>query len=835
VLKGVQKALHFGEARKIRELETVVASVNELEPEVLKLSDAELAAKTPEFQKRYDAGETLEDLLPETFAVVREVAQRTLGERHFDVQLMGGIILHRGQIAEMKTGEGKTLVATLPVYLNHFPRKGIHIVTVNDYLAKRDSEWMGTIYRFLGMDVGIIQAQMQPPERRLAYAADVTFGTNNEFGFDYLRDNMVMTLERQVQRGHHYAIIDEVDSILVDEARTPLIISGASSESVKLYRQFAQVARRLKKDADYEVDEKSRTVAVTEDGIRKVEGILGVENLYDEVHFNMVHHLDVAVKSREIFSNEVDYIIKDGEIIIVDEFTGRLMQGRRYSDGIHQAIEAKEGVRIKEESQTLATITFQNYFRMYDKLAGMTGTAATEADEFRHTYGLGTVVVPTNEPMIREDHPDFIYKTEKAKFEAVVEDIIECYERDQPVLVGTVSIEKSERLSDMLARRGIPHEVLNAKQHEREAEIVALAGEPQAIMIATNMAGRGTDIKLGEGVPELGGLKVIGTERHESRRIDNQLRGRSGRQGDQGKSRFYLSLEDDLMRRFASQAIGSLMERFNFPEDMPIEHKLVSKAIESAQKQVESQNFEVRKNLLKYDDVMNRQREVIYDERDRLIEGSDFGEVARQWVEDTIVSAVHTFTNPDIYPEDWNLDELLAYVNQVYPVTVSVKDMDVEGLTQEELIDILLEDVWGEYARREKEFGEDRMRELERNVMLEIIDNKWREHLYELDYLQDGIGLRGIAGKDPLVAYQGEAFDMFQSMTDSVKDEFARYILHAKMVEMDMERASLKTVESSGETEGKKPVQRRKDKVGRNDPCPCGSGNKYKKCCGANA
>ena len=834
MLKGVQKALRFGEARKIRELETVVASVNELEPEVLKLSDAELAAKTSEFQKRHDAGETLEDLLPETFAVVREVARRTLGERHFDVQLMGGVVLHRGQIAEMKTGEGKTLVATLPVYLNHFPRKGIHIVTVNDYLAKRDSEWMGTIYRFLGMDVGIIQAQMQPTERRLAYAADVTFGTNNEFGFDYLRDNMVMTLERQVQRGHHYAIIDEVDSILVDEARTPLIISGASSESVKWYRQFAQVARRLKKDTDYEIDEKSRTVAVTEDGISKVEGILGVENLYDEVHFNMVHHLDVAVKSKEIFSNEVDYIIKDGEIIIVDEFTGRLMQGRRYSDGIHQAIEAKEGVRIKEESQTLATITFQNYFRMYDKLAGMTGTAATEADEFRHTYGLGTVVVPTNESMIREDHPDFIYKTEKAKFEAVVEDIIECHERGQPVLVGTVSIEKSERLSDMLDRRGIPHEVLNAKQHEREAEIVALAGESQAIMIATNMAGRGTDIKLGEGIPELGGLKVIGTERHESRRIDNQLRGRSGRQGDQGESRFYLSLEDDLMRRFASKAIGSLMEKFNFPEDMPIEHKLVSKAIESAQKQVESQNFEVRKNLLKYDDVMNKQREIIYDERDRLIEGSDFGEVARQWVEDTIVSAVYTFTNPDIYPEDWDLDELLAYVNQVYPVTVSVGDMDVEGLTQEELIDILLEDVWGEYARREKEFGVDKMRELERNVMLEIVDNKWREHLYELDYLQDGIGLRGIAGKDPLVAYQGEAFDMFQSMTDSVKDEFARYILHAKMVEVDTERASLETVESSGEMEEKKPEQRRKDKVGRNDPCPCGSGKKYKKCCGAN-
>ena len=833
MLKGVQKALRFGEARKIRELETVVASVNEREPEVLKLSDAELAAKTPEFQKRYDAGETLEELLPETFAVVREVARRTLGERHFDVQIMGGVVLHRGKIAEMKTGEGKTLVATLPVYLNHFPRKGIHIVTVNDYLAKRDSDWMGTIYRFLGMDVGIIQAQMEPAERRLAYAADVTFGTNNEFGFDYLRDNMVMTLERQVQRGHHYAIIDEVDSILVDEARTPLIISGASSESVKLYRQFAQVARQLKKDTDYEMDEKSRTVAVTEDGIRKVEGILGVENLYDEVHFNLVHHLDVAVKAREIFSNEVDYIIKGGEVIIVDEFTGRLMQGRRYSDGIHQAIEAKEGVRIKEESQTLATITFQNYFRMYEKLAGMTGTAATEADEFRHTYGLGTVVVPTNEEMIREDHPDLIYKTEKAKFEAVVEDIIECYERDQPVLVGTVSIEKSERLSDMLDRRGIPHEVLNAKQHQREAEIVALAGEPHAIMIATNMAGRGTDIKLGEGVPEIGGLKVVGTERHESRRIDNQLRGRSGRQGDQGESRFYLSLEDDLMRRFASQAIGSLMEKFNFPEDMPIEHKLVSKAIESAQKQVESQNFEVRKNLLKYDDVMNMQREIIYDERDRLIEGSDFGEVARQWVEDTIISAVHTFTNPDIYPEDWDLDELLAYVNQVYPVTVSVEDMNVEELTQEELIDILLEDVWEEYARREKEFGEDNMRELERNVMLEIVDNKWREHLYELDYLQDGIGLRGIAGKDPLVAYQGEAFDMFQSMTESVKEEFARYILHARMVEVNAEREPTNVIESSGETEAK-PVQRRKDKVGRNDPCPCGSGNKYKKCCGAN-
>ena len=834
MLKGVQKALRFGENRKIKELEAVVASVNALEPEIQKLSDAELTAKTPEFQQRYDAGETLDGLLPETFAVVREVARRTLGERQFDVQIMGGVVLHRGQIAEMKTGEGKTLVATLPVYLNHFPQRGIHIVTVNDYLAKRDSEWMGVIYRFLGMEVGIIQAQMAPPERRLAYAADVTFGTNNEFGFDYLRDNMVMAPENQVQRGHHYAIVDEVDSILVDEARTPLIISGAATESVKWYRQFSQVARRLKRDVDYEIDEKSRTVAVTEDGIHKVEGILGVDNMYDDVHSSLVHHVDVSVKAKELFKNEVDYIIKNGEVIIVDEFTGRLMQGRRYSDGIHQAIEAKEGVRVREENQTLATITFQNYFRMYEKLAGMTGTAATEADEFRHTYELGTVVIPTNEPMVREDMADLIYKTEKAKYEAVVNDIVECFERDQPALVGTVSIEKSERLSKMLSHRGVPHEVLNAKHHEREAEIVALAGEPRAITIATNMAGRGTDIKLGGGVPGVGGLKVIGTERHESRRIDNQLRGRSGRQGDSGSSRFYLSLEDDLMRRFAAKAIGGIMERFNFPEDMPIENRVVTKAIESAQKQVESQNFEIRKNLLKYDDVMNTQREIIYNERDRLIEGSDFGEVARQWVNDTVSSAVHTFTNPDIYPEDWDLEELFTYVAQVYPLTISAEELDVEGLTQEELVEILLEDVEAAYAQREKEFGEEKMRELERNVMLEIVDNKWREHLYELDYLQEGIGLRGMAGKDPLVAYQTEAYDMFQEMTGGVKEEFSRYIFHAQMVEVDEARAPLRTMESSGESEEKKPEQRRSDKVGRNDPCPCGSGRKYKKCCGEN-
>ena len=831
MLKGVQKALRFGESKKARELEESVARINSQEPDVEKLSDAQLAARTGEFQGRFDAGETLDELLPETFAVVREVARRVLGERHFDVQLMGGVALHQGNIAEMKTGEGKTLVATLPVYLNNFARKGVHMVTVNDYLARRDSEWMGRIYHFLGMEVGLIQAEMDPAERRIAYAADVAFGTNNEFGFDYLRDNMVISLDHKVQRGHYFAIVDEVDSILVDEARTPLIISGAATESVKWYRQFAGVAKRLKRDRDYEVDEKSRTVAVTEEGVQRVEELLGVENLYDNVYSNMVHHLEVSIKATELFHNEVDYIIKDGEVVIVDEFTGRLMTGRRYSDGIHQGIEAKEGVRIREESQTLATITFQNYFRMYEKLAGMTGTAATEADEFKLTYGLETVVIPTNMPMVRDDTADLIYKTEKAKYDAVVEDIRECHERGQPVLVGTVSIEKSERLSGMLKRCGVPHEVLNAKHHEREAEIVALAGDEQAIMIATNMAGRGTDIKLAEGVPVLGGLKVIGTERHEARRIDNQLRGRSGRQGDPGASRFYLSLEDDLMRRFASQAIGSLMERFHFPEDVPIEHRLVSKAIESAQKQVEAQNFEIRKNLLKYDDVMNKQREVIYDERNRILAGDDFKEEAGRWVEETVLSAVGTFTNPDVFPEEWDLDGLFVYMAQIYPPSFTARDLELEGIGQAELGDIFIEDALSAYEEREEQFGRSEMRELERRVMLEVIDNKWREHLYELDYLQEGIGLRGIAGRDPLVEYQNEAFEMFHTMTQGIKEEFVRYIFHAQVVELE-ERPTVRLVESAGEEESRKVEQRKKDKVGRNEPCPCGSGKKYKRCCG---
>ncbi len=833
MLKGVQKALRFGETRKVKELEAIVALVNELEPDIENLSDGDLAAKTPEFKARYQRGESLDDLLPEAFAVTREAARRKLGERHFDVQIMGGVVLHQGRIAEMKTGEGKTLVATLPVYLNHLAGEGIHVVTVNDYLARRDSEWMGTVYSFLGMEVGLIQAQMDPPERRIAYAADVTYGTNNEFGFDYLRDNMVPDLQFKVQRGHNFAIVDEVDSILIDEARTPLIISGAASESVKWYRQFAQVARKLKPDVDYEVDEKSKTVAVTEEGVARVEQILNVDNLYDNVHADLVHHLDAAVKARELFKNEVDYIIKDGEVIIVDEFTGRLMVGRRYSDGIHQAIEAKEGVRIREENQTLATITFQNYFRMYDKLAGMTGTASTEADEFQHTYKLETVEIPTNMPMVREDLPDLIYKSEKAKYEAVVADIIDCYERGQPVLVGTVSIEKSEKLSGMLKRRGVEHEVLNAKHHQREAEIIALAGEECAVTIATNMAGRGTDIKLGEGVVPAGGLKIIGTERHESRRIDNQLRGRSGRQGDPGVSRFYLSLEDDLMRRFASAAIGGLMERFRFPDDVPIEHRMVSRAIESAQKQVEAQNFEVRKNLLKYDDVMNKQREVVYEERNKLLAGDDFKDLAWQWVEDTLESALRTYTNPQTFPEDWDLGGLASYILQVFPLSVDLDALDKEGLTQEELREIILSDAQRTYDDRESEMGGEVMRSLERTVMLDVMDNKWREHLYELDYLQEGIGLRGMAGRDPLIEYQSEAYEMFLSMLESIKEEFSRYVFHAQLVEAEREPAPVNYIESGPSDEPASAGRRQADKTPRNAPCPCGSGLKYKKCCGA--
>jgi len=887
MLKTLGKVLRMGERKKLEQLEETVRAVNALEPEMQGLSDEQLRAKTGEFKSRLERGETLDELLPEAFAVVREAAVRTLGQRHFDVQIMGGIVLHQGKIAEMKTGEGKTLVATLPVYLNALEGKGVHVVTVNDYLARRDSEWMGVIYRFLGLSVGLIQAQMPKEQRRKAYAADVTYGTNNEFGFDYLRDNLEVSLEGMVQRGHHYAIVDEVDSILIDEARTPLIISGAAEESARLYRQFASIAPRLKAGVDYEVEEKTRTVSVTEEGIHKVESMLGVDNLYDHLNTPLVHHLQNALKAKELFRRDVDYVVTDGQVVIVDEFTGRLMPGRRWSDGLHQAIEAKEGLRVREENQTLATVTLQNYFRMYEKLAGMTGTAATEAAEFEEIYGLEVVVIPTNLPMIRQDHNDVIYKTEEAKFRAVVEDIASRYERGQPVLVGTISIEKSERLSAMLRKRGIPHQVLNAKHHAREAEIVAQAGRLKTVTIATNMAGRGTDIMLGgnprmlaqkellgrvemdeeawlrmleeAGIPreewerkleevtrrceeekrkviELGGLYVLGTERHEARRIDNQLRGRSGRQGDPGESRFYLSLEDDLMRVFASNTVASLMDRLRLPEDLPIENRMVTRAIETAQKNVEANNFEVRKNLLKYDDVMNTQREVIYGERRRILEGEDIHGRVEEMVSEVVEAAVERYVDPDFYPEEWDLEGLFRYLRTVFPVSFGVEDLNLEAITPQALRDALVEDALEIYRSREREFAEAGrdIRELERLVMLRVIDNRWRDHLYDMDHLRDSVGLRSFAGRDPLVEYQSEAFRTFQELVFNIQEEFLRYMFHLRIARVE-ERPSLRVVEGGSGKAEKKPQAARSQKVGRNAPCPCGSGKKYKHCCGRSA
>jgi preprotein translocase subunit SecA len=870
MLKALGKVLRMGERKRLERLKEAVQQVNALEPEIKKLSDEELRAKTGEFKARLERGASLDDILPEAYAVVRETAVRTLGQRHFDVQIMGGVVLHQGKIAEMKTGEGKTLVATLPAYLNALEGKGVHIVTVNDYLARRDSEWMGVIYRFLGLEVGLIQAQMPKEQRRKAYAADITYGTNNEFGFDYLRDNLEISKDRMVQRGHHYAIVDEVDSILIDEARTPLIISGAAEESARLYRQFAGVVPRLKLGEDYEVEEKTRSVMVTEEGIRKVESILGLDNLYDHVNTPLVHHLQNALKAKELYRRDRDYVVKNGQVIIVDEFTGRLMPGRRWSDGLHQAIEAKEGLKVRQENQTLATITLQNYFRMYEKLAGMTGTAATEAAEFEEIYGLEVVVIPTNKPMIREDRNDVIYKTEEAKFEAVVEDIARCYERGQPVLVGTISIEKSERLSKMLKKRGIPHQVLNAKYHEREAEIVAQAGRYKAVTIATNMAGRGTDIMLGgnpemlarrklagkeevseeewrevleqtrreceeekKKVIELGGLYVLGTERHEARRIDNQLRGRSGRQGDPGCSRFYLSLEDDLMRVFASNTISSLMERFNFPDDMPIENRVVTRAIETAQKNVEANHFEVRKNLLKYDDVMNTQREVIYGERRKILEGKDIHEQVEEMIPTVVSAAVDKYVDDRLPPEEWDLENLFLYLRSVFPVSFGPGDIDLETLTREKLEAALVEDALEAYRKREEEFaakGRD-IRELERLVMLRVIDNRWRDHLYYMDHLRDSVGLRSFAGHDPLVEYQNEAYEAFENLIHGIQEEFLRYMYHVKLVQE--EAPALRVVEGqSGKKKGRKAAPVRSQKVGRNAPCPCGSGKKYKHCCG---
>jgi preprotein translocase subunit SecA len=888
----IEKIGQIGEGRKVKRLEQVVGLVNTFEPEVEDLTDAELRAKTEEFRRRLGDGESLDDVLPEAFASVREAARRSIGQRHFDVQILGGIVLHQGKIAEMKTGEGKTLVSTLPGYLNALADDGVHVVTVNDYLAKRDSEWMGPIYRALGVSVGLIQASMTPQDRRPAYGAEITYGTNNEFGFDYLRDNMAMRSEDMVQRGHAFGIVDEVDSILIDEARTPLIISGMVADSAKWYQTFARLVPRLRRDDDYEIDEGKRTVAVTESGVTKVEEALGLDNLYEHVHTPLVHHLQNALRAKELYKRDVDYIVTNGEVKIVDEFTGRVLEGRRYSEGLHQAIEAKEGVRIKEENQTLATITIQNYFKMYDKLAGMTGTAKTQLTEFQEVYGLDVVEIPTNRPMIRGDEQDLIYKSEDAKWNAVVEDIGQRHEQGQPILVGTVSIEKSEKLSGYLNRRGIPHHVLNAKNHEKEAMIVAQAGRVGAVTVATNMAGRGVDILLGgnpeylarqemaarewdndayllfemepedreayegeyapihtkfkqqtdaehEEVVELGGLYVLGTERHESRRIDNQLRGRSGRQGDPGESRFYLSLEDDLMRMFASERIGSIMERLKWPDDEPITARMVTRAVESAQKQIEELNFERRKNILKYDDVMNTQRQVIYEERQKILQGEDFKDEALNMVTEVLTQTAEQLAPPDVFSEEWDLDAIVTGLSDVFPTRIRPSDLR-ELRASAEIVEMALNDALEVYDQKEQHVGSEPMRELERLVLLNITDTKWREHLYEMDYLQEGIHLRAYAQKDPLTEYRREAYEMFEELTAGIREDFVRYIFRVELVRQDEpgRPRPQRVVENRGDDDGGavnsgQPMQARSDKVPRNAPCPCGSGKKYKKCHGA--
>ncbi|MFD5654411.1 preprotein translocase subunit SecA [Streptomyces sp. NPDC127039] len=854
----LSKLMRAGEGKILRKLHRIADQVNSIEEDFADLSDAELRALTDEYKQRYADGESLDDLLPEAFATVREAARRVLGQRHYDVQIMGGAALHMGYVAEMKTGEGKTLVGTLPAYLNALSGEGVHIVTVNDYLAERDSEMMGRVHKFLGLDVGCILANQTPAQRREMYGCDITYGTNNEFGFDYLRDNMAWSKDELVQRGHNFAIVDEVDSILVDEARTPLIISGPADQATKWYGDFAKLVTRLKKGeagntlkgieetGDYEVDEKKRTVAIHESGVSKVEDWLGIDNLYESVNTPLVGYLNNAIKAKELFKKDKDYVVLDGEVMIVDEHTGRILAGRRYNEGMHQAIEAKEGVDIKDENQTLATITLQNFFRLYKRhdhddkeqpgLSGMTGTAMTEAAEFHQIYKLGVVPIPTNRPMVRKDQSDLIYRTEVAKFEAVVDDIEEKHRKGQPILVGTTSVEKSEYLSQQLSKRGVQHEVLNAKQHDREATIVAQAGRKGSVTVATNMAGRGTDIKLGgnpedlaeaelrqrgldpeehieewaaalpaaleraeqavkaefEEVKDLGGLYVLGTERHESRRIDNQLRGRSGRQGDPGESRFYLSLGDDLMRLFKAQMVERVMSMANVPDDVPIENKMVTRAIASAQSQVETQNFETRKNVLKYDEVLNRQREVIYGERRRVLEGEDLQEQIQHFTNDTIDAYVQAET-AEGFPEDWDLDRLWGAFKQLYPVKVTVEELeeaagDRAGLTADYIAESIKDDVQEQYEAREKQLGSEIMRELERRVVLSVLDRKWREHLYEMDYLQEGIGLRAMAQKDPLVEYQREGFDMFQAMMEGIKEESVGYLFNLEVqVEQQVE------------------------------------------------
>jgi preprotein translocase subunit SecA len=879
-LGAMEKVLRFGEGRRLRRLADQADYIASLEPDFERLSDAELAGKTAEFRQRLENGEELENLLFEAYAAVREAAKRSLGQRHFDVQAMGAIALHEGDIAEMKTGEGKTLVATMPLYLNALPGTGVHLVTVNDYLAKRDAEWMGPVYEKLGVRAGFIQNMMPFAERREAYAADVTYGTNSEFGFDYLRDNMAVSKDGLVQRSHTYAIVDEVDSILIDEARTPLIISGEPEVAAAIYYDFARVARQLEgvpavdvpkgevSGADYEYDEKRKTVAPTEQGIEKVERALRIDELYDPRNVQLVNHLIQALKAQSLYHRDVDYVVQGGEVKIVDEFTGRIMEGRRWSEGLHQAVEAKEGVRIQEEHVTLATITLQNYFRLYEKLAGMTGTAKTEEKEFVEIYGLHVVEIPTNEPVARIDENDFIFKTKDAKFDAVVEDIKQRYERGQPVLVGTIAVETSEYLSELLKRQGIRHNVLNAKEHEREGEIIKDAGQQHAVTIATNMAGRGVDIKLGECVVDLGGLYVLGTERHEARRIDNQLRGRSGRQGDRGESRFYLSGQDDLVRLFAGDRIYNIMERFKLPDDQPMEAKILSNQIEGAQKKVEEQNFVMRKNVLKYDDVMNVQRQVIYEQRRRVLEGDDLSEDVGAWVDEVVASVVAAHTEAE-YAEEWDLEALVRAMHALYETEITADEVREEvELSQEALVEEFQQDARDEYAAREQEFGAETMRELERYVILQIVDRRWREHLENMDYLRDGIHLRAMAQKDPLAEYRAEGHAMFQELSAGIREEVVLTLFHARLApeEADaLERAREAQAVNGGlsyehesmagadaiAAAGAAPatatpvggggavvatqqrVTSEHEKTGRNDPCWCGSGKKFKKCHGA--
>jgi preprotein translocase subunit SecA len=895
---ALEKVLRVGEGRRLKRLAQQADYVASLEPDFEKLSDAELAAKTVEFRQRLENGETLGDLAYEAFAAVREAAKRTLGMRHFEVQAMGAFVLHEGDIAEMKTGEGKTLVATMPLYLNALPGDGVHLVTVNDYLAKRDAEWMGPVYEALGMRATFIRNQMPFAERKEAYAADITYGTNSEFGFDYLRDNMATSLEGTVQRSHSYAIVDEVDSILIDEARTPLIISGEPQTAASTYYDFARIVRTLKgvqakfvpkgvqkteDDADYEFDEKFKTVSPRQSAIDAVERALRIENLYEPQHAQLVNHLIQALKAQSLYQRDVDYVVQDGEVKIVDEFTGRIMEGRRWSEGLHQAVEAKEGVAIKEEHVTLATITLQNYFRLYEKLAGMTGTAKTEEKEFQEIYDLSVVEIPTNEPVARNDENDFIYKTKEAKYDAVIADIKERHEIGQPVLVGTISVEVSEHLSQLLERQGIPHNVLNAKQHEREAQIIIDAGEPGAVTIATNMAGRGVDIKLGEGVVDMGGLYVLGTERHESRRIDNQLRGRSGRQGDPGESRFYLSAQDDLVRLFAGDRIYNIIERFKLPDDQPMEASILSKQIENAQKKVEEQNFVSRKNVLKYDDVMNVQRMVVYEQRRKVLEGVDLSEEIGGWMDQLIARIVFEHTQSD-YAEEWDLESLFAEMQALYETEISPDEIDAASMSREELIDEFADDAADAYEQKVEEYGAELMREVERYLVLQVVDVRWREHLESMEYLRDGIHLRAMAQKDPLSEYRSEGHGMFEELTATIQEEIVRYLLriqidrpeqtelepaasgpngggnggltyeHESVAGADAIRAAggsggapapagagalragataggggaAATTVSTGQR-----VASEFDRVGRNDPCPCGSGKKYKKCHGA--